>query len=145
MPTKLFQYLVAEHPLLLMLPFEFMHRVGFLELRSCTNGDQSQLFAAVVASPQGGPGQENLVPLTWATAAYVGNGLVGVRVQSEEGSVGVLRVLVDNVLLGAGGHRKPTGYFRFLIAVPPTPPTATTQQHPPLYMAGVANPSHSIC
>ena len=60
--------------------------------------------------------QQSLVPLTWAVSAYVGNGLVGVRVQSEEGGIGVLHVLVDNVKLGAGHKRSPNGYFRFTVA-----------------------------
>ena len=49
---------------------------------------------------------------------YVGNGLVGVRVQSEEGGVGVLHVLLDNVMLGAQSKRQPTGYFRLTVADP---------------------------
>ena len=60
--------------------------------------------------------QQSLVPLTWAVSAYVGNGLVGVRIQSEEGGIGVLHVLVDNVKLGAGHKRSPNGYFRFTVA-----------------------------
>ena len=60
--------------------------------------------------------QQSLVPLTWAVSAYVGNGLVGVRAQSEEGGIGVLRVLVDNVKLGAGHKRSPNGYFLFTVA-----------------------------
>ena len=85
----------------------------------CHNGDRSQMFAAytipTVTQPR--PGQ-NFIPLTWAVSAYVGNGLVGVRVQSEEGGVGVLRVIIDNVRLGAYGKRKPNGYWRFTVADP---------------------------
>jgi hypothetical protein len=55
---------------------------------------------------------ENLIPLTWTTSAYVGNGLIGVRVAAEAGSTGVLRLLIDRVDLGQGGHRLPSGYFR---------------------------------
>jgi hypothetical protein len=103
---------------------------------ACHNGDRSMLFAlqAVAAEAAegssavgdasgggggggggrggGGGGAENLVPLTWATSAYVGNGAVGLRVASEQGDGGVLRLFLDNVMLGAGSHRQPTGYFR---------------------------------
>ena len=49
--------------------------------------------------------QQNLIPVTWAVSAYVGNGRTGVRVQSEQGGVGVLWVIIDDVTLGAEGHR----------------------------------------
>ena len=42
--------------------------------------------------------EENLVPLTWATSAYVGNGAVGLRVASEQGGffdLGALWLVVD--------------------------------------------------
>ena len=101
-----------------------------LATEDCHNGDRSMLFAlqAVVAQQQQqqqqqqvlptqpraeqGGSAENLVPLTWATSAYVGNGALGLRVASEPGEGGVLRLFLDNVMLGAGGHRQPMGYFR---------------------------------
>ena len=49
--------------------------------------------------------------------------------QSEEGGVGVLHVLIDNVKLGAYGKRKPTGYFRMTVADPAGGPYAVTLQH----------------
>ena len=87
---------------------------------SCVNGDRSQLFAAYTLPTPATPTtyRENFIPLTWAVSAYVGNGLVGARVESEEGGLGVVHVLIDNVKLGAMGHRKANGYFRFTIGDP---------------------------
>ena len=89
----------------------------------CTNGDRSQLIAAFSVPSAAEPvASMNLMPLTWAVAAYTGNGLVGVRVQCESGSIGVLHLLIDNVRLGAGAMRKPNGYFRFKVADPMNAP-----------------------
>ena len=86
-----------------------------LQLADCQNGDRSQLFAAFTLPTSKAPEpRQNLIPLTWAVSAYTGNGKIGARVQSEEGGVGVLHVLIDNVELGAYGKRKPTGCFPFL-------------------------------
>ena len=52
------------------------------------------------------------MPLFWATSAYVGNGVMGLRVQAESGADGVFQLLLDNNNAGRGGHRQPTGYFR---------------------------------
>lgn len=56
--------------------------------------------------------KENLSPQFWATAAFAGNGLLGVRVQTEQGQPGVLRLLLDNNNLGRGAKRLPVGFFR---------------------------------
>jgi hypothetical protein len=63
---------------------------------------------------RGAAESENLIPLTWATCAYVGNGEIGLRVESEEGGTGVLHLLIDNVRLGALSKRLPNGYFRLV-------------------------------
>ncbi len=55
------------------------------------------------------------IPDSQATSAYIGNGAVGLRVASEPGEGGVLRLFVDNVMLGAGNMRIPTGYFRLIV------------------------------
>ena len=95
----------------------------------CVNGDRAQLMAAyTLPTPTDPRYRENFIPLTWAVSAYVGNGLVGARVQSEEGGLGVVHVLIDNVKLGALGKRKPNGYFRFTIADPSGGPY-TVQLH----------------
>jgi len=49
--------------------------------RPCKNGDRSQMFGAFTLTAS----KQNFIPLTWATSAYIGNGVIGVRVQSEEG------------------------------------------------------------
>ena len=78
---------------------------------TCHDGDMSQLFAATFSQPGSGI-RKNLVPLFWATSAYVGNGVMGLRIQAESGPNGVFQLLVDNNNVGRGGHRRPTGYFR---------------------------------
>lgn len=66
---------------------------------SCLDGDRSQMIGAFTVPTESKPtSRQNLIPLTWAVSAYVGNGLLGVRVQSEEGGVGVLHVLVRAAL-----------------------------------------------
>ena len=45
-----------------------------------------------------------------------GNGAIGLRIASEAGAGGILRIFVNHVLLGAGSKRLPTGYFRVHIA-----------------------------
>ena len=87
-----------------------------LTVQTCQNGDRSQMLTAYTIPKAGTAARQNFIPLTWAVSAYTGNGLIGVRVQSEEGGVGVLHVLIDNVELGALAKRKPNGYFRFRIA-----------------------------
>ena len=97
---------------------------------SCVNGDRTQLFAAYTLPTPTAAAAQSLIPLTWAVSAYVGNGLVGVRVQSEEGGVGVLHVILDNVMLGAMKKRQPTGYFRMTVADPAGGPyTVSLRQH----------------
>jgi hypothetical protein len=81
-----------------------------LEVSGCHNGDRSQMFAAFSVSKTANGAKEtseiveaekeNLIPLTWATCAYIGNGEVGLRVESEEGGTGVLHLLMDNVRYG---------------------------------------------
>jgi hypothetical protein len=69
----------------------------------CLDGDRSQMIGAfTVPSPTSPISRQNLIPLTWAVSAYVGNGLAGVRVQSEEGGVGVLHVLVRSATSPSG-------------------------------------------
>ena len=87
-----------------------------LKVQGCQNGDRSQMLTAYTIPKAGAAARQNFIPLTWAVSAYTGNGLVGVRVQSEKGGVGVLHVLIDNVELGALAKRKPNGYFRFHVA-----------------------------
>eukprot|EP00041_Stephanoeca_diplocostata_P027165 m.745089 g.745089 ORF g.745089 m.745089 type:complete len:1294 (+) comp23125_c1_seq4:39-3920(+) len=112
----------------------------------CTNGDRSNMLGAFslasaeqsrtarrastgTADSARSSAAQNLVPYTWVTSAYVGNGLVGVRVASEQGGTGVLRILLDNVRLGAGGHRLPTGYFRMLTHVAALPVRVSLRTH----------------
>jgi hypothetical protein len=90
---------------------------------SCANGDRSQLFTAfTLPTPSSPLPRKNLIPLTWATSAYAGNGLIGVRVASEAGGIGVIRVLMDRVDIGAYSHRQPTGYYRMITNIAHPPP-----------------------
>mmetsp|Transcript_164734 Transcript_164734/g.528496 ORF Transcript_164734/g.528496 Transcript_164734/m.528496 type:complete len:965 (-) Transcript_164734:486-3380(-) len=103
--------------------------------RTYQNGDRSQLFSVRAVSSGGTDVQENLVPYVWSSSAYVGNGLLGVRVHSEEGDSTVLRLVIDNIRLGAGKMRKPTGYFRLLTRAPGTQLHVAMRQH--LYNASL--------
>ena len=82
-----------------------------LTVANCNNGNQAQLFAATYKGSDGST-KENLLPLFWATAAYVGNGVMGLRVQAEAEAAGVFQLLLDNNNAGRGGHRMETGYYR---------------------------------
>lgn len=96
-------------------PHEFTRQFSSgmpLGMMNCQNGDRSQLFIPYTLPSSDEASRPNFMPLTWATSAYVGNGVLGLRVQSEEGGFGELHFLVDNARLGAGGHRQPSGYFR---------------------------------
>ncbi len=73
---------------------------------ACNNGDPRQRFAEL--DPR--TGRENLEPLTWASAAWTGNGLVGVHAQSE--GADALAISVDRVDLVSSGHRLANGYLR---------------------------------
>lgn len=57
----------------------------------------SQLFAATYKDADGSQ-KENLMPLFWATSAYVGNGVMGLRVQAESAADGVFQLLVSSVM-----------------------------------------------
>ena len=65
-----------------------------LTVGSCQNGDMSQLFAATYKDADGSQ-KENLMPLFCATSAYVGNGVMGLRVQAESAADGVFQLLVS--------------------------------------------------
>ena len=65
-----------------------------LTVGSCQDGDMSQLFAATYQDADGNE-RENLMPLFWATAAYAGNGVMGLRVQAESAAEGVFQLLVS--------------------------------------------------
>jgi len=87
-----------------------------LNVVPCLNGDRRQFFQIKTVE-----NKYNFVPESWATAAYAGNGLVGARVQNAgleimqgsrtKGSIGILRIDIDNVLLGQGKRRQANGYF----------------------------------
>ena len=68
-----------------------------LTVGSCQNGDMSQLFAATYKDADGKQ-KENLMPLFWATSAYVGNGVMGLRVQAESAADGIFQLLVSGVV-----------------------------------------------
>jgi arylsulfatase A-like enzyme len=92
----------------------------------CHNGDRRQYWQTKNVGVAGDPSINNYVPLSWATAAYVGNGLVGVRVQNEGrtvaqgsrtlGGIGALQIDIDNLLLGQGKRRQANGYWRLTLA-----------------------------
>jgi hypothetical protein len=65
-----------------------------LTVGSCQDGDMSQLFAATYKDTDG-KAKENLMPLFWATAAYAGNGVMGLRVQAESAAEGIFQLLVS--------------------------------------------------
>eukprot|EP01051_Picozoa_sp_SAG22_P005456 SAG22_NODE_324_length_12373_cov_23.912254_5_plen_721_part_00 len=90
-----------------------------LTTANCNDGNQAQLFAATYKATDGST-KENLMPLFWATAAYVGNGVLGLRVQAEAEADGVFQLLLDNNNAGRGGHRMETGYYRLHTNAPPT-------------------------
>lgn len=69
-----------------------------LTVGSCQNGDMSQLFAATYKDADGSQ-KENLMPLFWATSAYVGNGVMGLRVQAESAADGVFQLLVSSAVV----------------------------------------------
>ena len=69
-----------------------------LTVGSCQDGDMSQLFAATYTATDGTK-KENLMPLFWATAAYVGNGVMGLRVQAESAADGVFQLLVSDAIV----------------------------------------------
>ena len=66
-----------------------------LTVGSCQDGDMSQLFAATYKARDGSAQKENLMPLFWATSAYVGNGAMGLRVQAESAADGIFQLLVS--------------------------------------------------
>ena len=72
-----------------------------LTVGPCQDGDMSQLFAATYKDADGSQ-KENLMPLFWATSAYVGNGVMGLRVQAESASDGVFQLLVSNSMVCIG-------------------------------------------
>ena len=69
-----------------------------LTVGPCQDGDMSQLFAATYKDADGSH-KENLMPLFWATSAYVGNGVMGLRVQAESANNGVFQLLVSNPMV----------------------------------------------
>ena len=91
----------------------------------CHNGDRRQYWQTKTVGAVGSPSVNNYVPLSWATAAYVGNGVLGVRVQNEGrtvaqgsrtlGGIGVLQIDIDNLLLGQGRRRQANGYWRLTL------------------------------
>eukprot|EP01052_Picozoa_sp_SAG31_P018528 SAG31_NODE_1316_length_8838_cov_11.005031_1_plen_915_part_00 len=92
----------------------------------CHNGDRRQYWQTKTVGTNGALSVNNYVPLSWSTAAYVGNGLVGVRVQDEGrtiaqgsrtlGGIGSLQIDIDNLMLGQGKRRQANGYWRLTLA-----------------------------
>ena len=103
-------------------------------MKLCHNGDRRQYFQTKTVGTTERPSVDNFVPLSWSTAAYVGNGLLGVRVQNDGvtvgqgsrtlGSVGSLRIEIDNLLLGQGKRRQANGYWRLGLA-----PNSSAAEH----------------
>lgn len=92
----------------------------------CHNGDRRQYWQTKTVGTNVNPSLNNYVPLSWSTAAYVGNGLVGVRVQNDGrtaaqgsrklGGIGSLQIDIDNLMLGQGKRRQANGYWRLTLA-----------------------------
>jgi len=111
------------------------------------NGDRSQLFAAYTLPSGTAPAAQNRVPTTWTTSAYAGNGLLGVRVASEAGDSGVLRLYMDRADIGEYSHREPTGYFRLQMPNPNALPLRVSMRqslHDAAVRANISDASGSV-